>query len=189
MGVPVSNLLLKNNNSPNQAGFNLTYMKYFIPIFCTVCLILFASLSSCNEEGDTSSENSTVEETSNANSDPNGMAQDTLRKYKHNPWSGSFYGILPCDNCEGTEILITLDFDGRTHYSTREYASDDNGETGVGKAYWDETGKIVSVRDYYGTPHKFMYDFDKDVLYKLDENGNRYTGPKAASYTLIRSDD
>jgi len=165
-------------------------MKYFIQFLCAVGLIFFASLSSCNEEGEASDETSSVTEDINGSaSDPNGIAQDTLRKYRHNPWAGSFYGILPCDNCEGTEILITLDFDGRTHYSTREYASDDNGETGVGKARWDETGRIVSVRDYYGVPHLFQYDYDKDVLYKLNENGEKYTGPQAASYTLIRSPD
>lgn len=164
-------------------------MKYFIPIFCTGCLILFASLSACNEEVESSGETAEIEETSNSGSNPNVMVQDTLRKYRHNPWAGSFYGILPCDDCEGTEILITLDFDGKTHFSTREYASDDSGETGVGRAYWDETAKVVSVKDYYGTPHKFLYDYDKDVLYKLDENGNKYTGPQASSYTLIRSDN
>lgn len=171
-------------------GHNQIDMKYFIPLFCTVCLILFASLSSCNDDGETSTtQEAPLEETSTAGATSDLLVQDTLRKYKHNPWTGSFYGILPCDNCEGTEILITLDFDGKTHYSTREYASDDSGETGVGRARWDETGRIVSVKDYYGTPHKFMYDYDKDVLYKLDENDKKYTGPQAASYTLIRSDN
>lgn len=165
-------------------------MKYLIPLFCTVCLILFASLSSCNDDGETSTtQEALLDETSSAGSTSDVMVQDTLRKYRHNPWTGSFYGILPCDNCEGTEILITLDFDGKTHFSTREYASDDSGETGVGRARWDETGKIVSVKDYYGTPHKFLYDYDKDVLYKLDENDKKHTGPQAASYTLIRSDN
>lgn len=164
-------------------------MKYFIPFFCTGCLILFASLSSCNEEGEVSGDQATIEDTSITESTSNLPVQDTLRKYRHNPWAGSFYGILPCDDCEGTEILITLDFDGVTHYSTREYASDDSGETGVGRAYWDETGKIVSVKDYYGIPHKFLYDYEKDVLYKLDENGEKYTGPQANAYTLIRSED
>jgi len=160
-------------------------MKINILLFSFLYLSL-TSFTSCKRDA-TESKND-IDKLSQTDSGQSEIPKDfNINDYKVNPWSGSYYGIIPKEGTDGLEILVTLDFDGRSHYSTRIYNSDDVGETSVSRAVWDATGKYVSVKDYDSNFHKFLYEDDK--LIKLDDNGNRHTGANANRYILIKSDD
>lgn len=160
-------------------------MKINILLFSFLYLSL-ASFSSCKRDA-TESKNGTDKITQEDSGQSEIPKDFNINDYKVNPWTGSYYGIVPMEGTEGLEILVTLEFDGRSHYSTRIYNSDDVGETSVSRAVWDATGKYVSVKDYDSNFHKFLYEDGK--LIKLDDNGNRYTGANANKYILNKSDD
>jgi hypothetical protein len=156
------------------------------------CLLICSSMSSCKSDKATddtpiTADNLVMPQEEDISQDFN-MPKNMDQTGRINAWTGSYYGILPCNGCLGTEILITLEFSGRAHYSTKEYGNEaDSGETAVGRCQWDEDGKIVRVRDYNGDWHQFAYEVDK--LVKLDPDGKKYTGPSASAYILNKVED
>jgi len=162
----------------------LSLMKLNILLFSAFFFSLI-SLASCKKDkADQSNQSTEVEKEADNQELPKDF---NINDYKVNPWVGSYYGIIPQAGTQGLELLVTLEFNGRSHLSTRLYNTGDVGETGVSRAFWDDSGKIVRVRDYDGNFYMFLYENDQLIL--LDNNGNRYTGANAASYILIKSDD
>jgi hypothetical protein len=99
-------------------------------------------------------------------------------------WAGAYTGVLPCEGCNGIQILITLEETGTSHCSIKMLGIDDDGETGVSRIRWEEEGVLGWIRWYDGDWRQ--YRFSENEITQLNENGMPYTGPFAHQYVLKR---
>jgi copper homeostasis protein (lipoprotein) len=95
-------------------------------------------------------------------------------------WNGTYYGILPCADCEGIETVIQLNKD-KTYYLKRKYLgkSTDIHEIS-GKFSWNSNGNKISLEGI--SPGTYLVNENRLIF--LDINGNRITGDLAAKYVL-----
>lgn len=96
-------------------------------------------------------------------------------------YEGTYIGTLPCADCEGIRIEITLATE--TFVMRTEYLGVDNPqpfETG-GRYEWDDTGSIITLE---GVAPPNRYIVGENILIQLDMNGKRVTGEFADRYIL-----
>ncbi|MGR8929243.1 MAG: copper resistance protein NlpE [Gammaproteobacteria bacterium] len=102
-------------------------------------------------------------------------------------WPGIYLGFLPCDDCIGTKMTLALNKRGTyvliTQYvgkSPREYVEKGTFSPG------DKENTLVLTPRKSGTAHQYLVG--KDMLIRLDDNGNRVSGEQADRYILRRND-
>lgn len=100
-------------------------------------------------------------------------------------WPGTYQGTLPCADCEGIKTQITLLGDG-TFTRSLEYLGREDGKTHEqGTFSWDETGSTITLTSEDGQTQ--MYFVGENVLFHLDQEGNRITGNLADRYRLQKN--
>lgn len=101
-----------------------------------------------------------------------------------NDWEGTYFGILPCERCEGIEMWITLKADHRYQVKTNYLGLNDAlEEEFTGKFILDKESKTMilkALKGYYSEKFKF---FEGKILY-LDPNGSPFGGSLAEQYLL-----
>lgn len=100
-------------------------------------------------------------------------------------WNGTYKGTVPCDNCEGVEINLTLNSDLTyklvTNYLGRNDALE---QENTGSFTWDETGSIITLEKVaQGTTH---YKVGENRIWQLDTNGKMNEGDLADHYVLTK---
>jgi len=99
-------------------------------------------------------------------------------------WQGVYKGVTPCADCEGIETTIVL-LDDNTFSSTLIYLGKDAGEfNDSGTFEWNETGSAITLLSNDG--QRQMYQVGENILFQLDQEGNRITGELAEKYTLVK---
>lgn len=100
-------------------------------------------------------------------------------------WYGVYRGTTPCADCEGIETSITLKKDGTFKRSMKYLGKDENPFFDEGEFQWNEEGSKVTLMGE--GERKQMYQVGENVLFHLDQEGNRITGELADMYRLNKN--
>ncbi|WP_304517633.1 copper resistance protein NlpE N-terminal domain-containing protein [Cecembia rubra] len=100
-------------------------------------------------------------------------------------WYGVYKGITPCADCEGIETTITLKRNSTFKRSLKYLGKNENSFFDEGNFEWDETGSYVTLMGKEGTTQ--MYQVGENVIFHLDQEGNRITGELANMYRLQKN--
>jgi copper homeostasis protein (lipoprotein) len=100
-------------------------------------------------------------------------------------WKGVYKGITPCADCEGIETSITLKSDETYKRSIKYLGKEDNYFFDEGIFVWNEAGSKVTLEAKDGNTQQ--YQVGENVLFHLDQDGNRITGDLAENYKLAKN--
>lgn len=104
-------------------------------------------------------------------------------------WNGSYTGILPCASCPGIRTEIKLSTDN-TYKLTSIYMDDENENIfrEEGEFEWSKDGANITLVD---SEPKITFKVGENILFLLDENGERIEGELADHYKLskVMADD
>lgn len=101
-------------------------------------------------------------------------------------WAGTYEGTLPCADCPGIKIELTINSD-ETFSMYQEYLDRDMKGTETGTFNWDEGGNIVTLTTENG--REDLYQVGENRLFRLDPEGNRVQGELADHYILEKTGD
>lgn len=100
-------------------------------------------------------------------------------------WDGTYFGTIPCADCEGIETTLTLNSDLTyvllTNYLGRNDALE---ERNSGPFSWDKTGGKIMLENAGSGPNQ--YKVGENRLWHLDQNGEIITGDLADHYVLTK---
>lgn len=99
-----------------------------------------------------------------------------------NHWVGTYEGVIPCADCPGIKITLTLAAD-TTFSEKREYLEREQVLNYKGSFTWDEPGKTLTLQGDHETQ---KYKVENNQLLFLDKDGKRITGVLADHYALSR---
>jgi len=100
-------------------------------------------------------------------------------------WNGVYEGTLPCADCEGIQTSITLMHD-LTFIRSRVYLGrDDQIFSDQGKFTWDDLGLVITLVAEDGDTQS--YQVGENVLFYMDQEGNRIDGDLAEKYRLKKN--
>jgi uncharacterized lipoprotein NlpE involved in copper resistance len=96
---------------------------------------------------------------------------------------GSYFGVLPCADCEGIETEIKLNRDN-TFSKKIQYLGkgDDQVFEAEGTFSWDESGNTIILEGIKDAPNS--YCVTEGAITQLDMDGNVITGDLSAKYRL-----
>jgi uncharacterized lipoprotein NlpE involved in copper resistance len=101
-------------------------------------------------------------------------------------WMGTYEGVIPCADCSGIEVQITLN-DNDTYQMSWKYQEKKLGATNLtGTFYWDDDGNSVTLGGLEKYEFSNQYIVGENVLILLDRDGNRITGDLADNYILTK---
>jgi hypothetical protein len=102
---------------------------------------------------------------------------------------GVFYGFLPCENCNGIKATLSLKDNNNYLFVTQPAKESSREFYEKGKYSWDDENKLVLLTPKNSESNTKMYRIkDEGTLIQLNDDGKEFTGEKAASYILRRSD-
>jgi uncharacterized lipoprotein NlpE involved in copper resistance len=102
---------------------------------------------------------------------------------------GVFYGFLPCNNCNGIKATLSLK-DNNNYLLVTQPAKESSREFyEKGKYIWDDEAKsvVLTPRENGASTKQYLIK-DEGTLIQLNDDGQQFTGEKANSYILRRSD-
>ncbi|MGD1892103.1 MAG: copper resistance protein NlpE N-terminal domain-containing protein [Cyclobacteriaceae bacterium] len=135
----------------------------------TYTLLLLFVFASCGSEKQTSSEKSTSDNSRNAVD-----------------WDGTYTGKLPCADCAGIKTVIQLASDQTYTMRTRYEGKSDTTFMQQGTFSWNKEGSQIQLDDLAGS-HPAQYLVGENILFQLDQAGNRITGDLAELYQLQKT--
>jgi len=141
-----------------------------IKFFIITILVISFSLLSCNFS---EKKNHSISQMSASNS------RDSV------DWDGTYSGMIPCADCEGILVTITLN-QNATYEMTMSYLGKDFEFTSAGSFFWNDRGSIITL-DKEDEGMK-MFQVGENILFLLDIDGNRITGQFADQYILRKID-
>lgn len=100
-------------------------------------------------------------------------------------WNGTYKGTLPCADCEGIEITLTIKSNGEFQKSSKYLGKDENILFETGTFEWDEKGRNITLTTESGDNQ--IYQVGENILFHLDQEGNRITGNLEEMYRLIKN--
>lgn len=96
-------------------------------------------------------------------------------------WAGVYSGTLPCADCPGIRTRIELRDDGTFSRSVLYLERDDRPRTDTGRFTWDDSGSRITLGEGRSAQR---FQVGENVLFHLDQDGQRITGNLAAAYRL-----
>lgn len=103
-------------------------------------------------------------------------------------WKGIYRGVLPCEDCQGTQTEIKLNSD-LTFEISRKYLGKSNEIFQEGGTFiWDDMGSKVSLKMGKEPAEQNQFLVGENQLIKLDEKGNRISGENGERYILKKAD-
>ncbi|MDR2683591.1 MAG: copper resistance protein NlpE [Dysgonamonadaceae bacterium] len=117
---------------------------------------------------------------------PYANAIDTIHTSKNClDWGGSYTGIIPCADCGGIRVRLTLNAD-ETYALQYQYLGkgDDKVSSTSGRFTWKADGSTIVLDSGDYPPY---YAVGERFLIQLDRDGNRITGELADKYVLAKT--
>ncbi len=97
-------------------------------------------------------------------------------------WQGTYFGIVPCADCEGIETTVTLNQDLTFNIKTKYLGKSDEVFEKAGTFTWNEKGTTITLEDLTGSASQYFVG--ENTLTQSDIEGNRITGDLAQNYML-----
>ncbi|MGL6259659.1 copper resistance protein NlpE [Vibrio sp. WXL103] len=140
-------------------------------------LIILASLavSACSDN--MVKDTTPVVNADNNDSWPAHSARDSL------DWDGTYVGKLPCADCPGIDISLTLNLDGSYRLVKHYQGHGENSFITEGEFSWNEAGSIITLD--HSSPAN-SYFVAEGRLIKLNADGNKITGDLAEWYQITK---
>jgi uncharacterized lipoprotein NlpE involved in copper resistance len=143
-----------------------------------LAVILFAA---CNQGEKKAEDHSQHGETA--------AATDTAMQAAPEITASTYFGVVPCADCEGIETTLTLKSDYRyqlhTIYQGRKSAGPGSNEISSEGTWMLHGADTIHLRDVKDGPS--MYIRTDSSLVQLDMKGNRIEGKLAAKYILKKN--
>ncbi len=148
-------------------------MKKRLIYIIIVALILASCIKSTEK-----TENSTTEDSLNIQNSENSINADNENSSQ---WIGDYKGILPCEDCDGIETLLSIN-DDKTYFLKMDYIG--KGEPIVDKGIYtlNEDGTIITI--YFEDENTQQYLIGDSTLTVIDSQGKVPEGELANDYVL-----
>lgn len=145
-------------------------------LFAVVIALSFAACSRNGKQATSSNQPNDTVITNNAANAEN--------KQKTQPdWLGTYTGVLPCADCDGMKVHLTLN-DDTTFFMKTEYIGRGEPFVDKGQFFWNDDKTKITLELDGG---KQQYAVEKDALVQLDQEGNKITGELANAYILNKA--
>lgn len=103
-------------------------------------------------------------------------------------WPGTYIGVLPCNDCEGTLTEVRLQTNGTYEVATQWLSKSKETHRKKGNFEWDAEGRTIRLSGA-GTPSgDIRYQVVENALIQLDAQGKRIEGDMADMYRLVKHD-
>lgn len=161
-------------------------------LFVLITVVSAFLITSCNNTSNQNTENSNLEEEEWVEESPTSdeLSEEELvdghTSQNALDWAGTYEGTLPCADCPGIKIELTINSD-QTFSMYQEYLERDVKGTETGTFSWDEGGNVVTLTTESG--REDLYQVGENRLYRLDPEGNRVQGELADLYILEKTGD
>ena len=96
-------------------------------------------------------------------------------------WQGTYEGTLPCADCPGIRVRLTLMQDGRYEKQTQYLDREPRPETVTGTFNWESDGGTIRLDAAGDSQRYFVGENQVTLLYR---DGTRPTGALAPHYVL-----
>ena len=103
-------------------------------------------------------------------------------------WPGTYTGNLPCADCKEIQTSLELRKDQTYKLLTRYIGKSEAVQKSEGRFNWNNAGSTITLKSTQGN-NPTMYQVGENVLFQLDQSGNRINGNLAARYKLVKSSD
>lgn len=100
-------------------------------------------------------------------------------------WDGTYFGVLPCADCEGIKTVIKLNSDLTYKLKLKYIGKDDKYFEFSGTFSWNEEGNKITLSGSNGEPNYFFVG--ENFIRQLDMEGNQIKGGLAEKYVLRKS--
>ncbi len=154
-------------------------MKSYTIFSFLVGAFLLAAVSSCSNNKDQSEATEVSETVTPIVLDMAANSRNSL------DWYGVYQGTTPCADCEGIETSITLKRDGTFKRTLKYLGKEDKAFPDEGNFEWNDAGSKITLPGEAGMSQ--MYQVGENVLFHLDQEGNRITGDLASMYRLEKN--
>lgn len=99
-------------------------------------------------------------------------------------WNGTYYGFLPCADCEGILTEFTLNSDGSYLMKRVYWGKDREVFTSEGEFKWDESGGRIQLQDTSAHEEVIWFQVGENRLFQLDRSGAKIESDFAERYEL-----
>ena len=100
-------------------------------------------------------------------------------------WDGTYAGVLPCADCEGIEIDLTINENNTYILRTRYLGKGDKVFEHQGTFTWGKNGSVIYLKGLTGSPNRYFVG--ENQLFQLNMQGERITGKLADKYILRKT--
>lgn len=97
-------------------------------------------------------------------------------------WAGTYSSVIPCADCPGIRMTVTLDADGRFERTMVYLERSVKPQVEAGQFSWNEAGSAVTLQEPDGPGQQ--YKVGENTLTHLDRDGKPITGDRASLYVL-----
>lgn len=101
-------------------------------------------------------------------------------------WDGTYFGVLPCADCEGIETTITLSKDLTYSLKSKYVGKSAEVFEKSGSFTWNEAGSIITLSGFTEGEGPSKYFVGENRLTQLDIEGNKISGALAEKYVLTK---
>jgi uncharacterized lipoprotein NlpE involved in copper resistance len=102
-------------------------------------------------------------------------------------WAGTYQGMIPCADCEGIEVSLTLNEDMSYMMTSQYVGKSEEIIEQTGTFMWNTEGNTVVLSDIENAPNQYLVG--ENILIQLDLDGNRITGDLSDNYILNKVAD
>lgn len=141
-------------------------------------LVIAAIFSACNSQ-------TQQKESSGKDSSTIVGKQDSISYDEHNTknsvdWAGTYEGTLPCADCTGIHVILTLNMDG-TYEKSEEYLEKGKPFKETGTFTWTPDGGSIILKEKDG---ESKYKVGEGMMKKLDIEGKEIKGELEEFYNF-----
>ncbi|NQY01630.1 MAG: copper resistance protein NlpE N-terminal domain-containing protein [Flavobacteriaceae bacterium] len=146
-------------------------MKKAVFHITTLFLILFAS---CDEKVKKDENNRRTQT----------KALDNSNSKSNLDWNGTYTGVLPCADCEGIQVSLTLFKSGAYQKQTMYLGKEEQGTGTNGFFEWNDAGSAITIKEENNIR---SYQVGENMLFHLDNEGKKIDGDLAERYVLTKN--
>nr|AKN37011.1 Lipoprotein [Vibrio cyclitrophicus]AKN38281.1 hypothetical protein [Vibrio splendidus] len=111
------------------------------------------------------------------------MIDNTHNAQNSLDWNGTYRGIVPCADCDGLEINVTLNTNGSYSLDQAYLGKGEERHYSEGSFNWDKSGRVITLNDEKESNQYFVAE---NELIKLDSNGQHMTDDVGNQYKLLK---